>query len=181
MPRSRSPVGRLPAAIRRALLSALILIPAGWVTGGPVPHAPRPPHVRSCAADLMSPLQVRVVPQGPVRPGAAVSATVTVTARRSLDGVVLRVSAPSDVGLLSAVSRGLGAVRAGERRSEVVTVIAPRGGARRLVMIRLEGTVDGVPVSAGAALNLAPQPEPVREVTAPDGRTVREVRARRIG
>jgi hypothetical protein len=128
----------------------------------------------------MHPLQVHVVPQGPVRPGAALSATVTVTSRRALDGVTLRVEAPSDVALLSAPSRGLGAFQAGEERSDVVTLIAPRGGPRRTVHILVTGTADGVPVSRGAVLNLALDEEPAREVAAPDGRTIREVRARKV-
>lgn len=181
MPRSRSPVGRIPAAIRRALLPALVLIPAGFVTGGPGVSVPAAPAARGCGSDLMHPLQVQVVPQGPVRPGAAVSAAVSVTARRPLDGVVVRVIAPSDVALLSAPSRSLGALGAGANRNTVFTVIAPRGGPRRTVEVQVEGTRDGVPVVRRASLNLALEDEPARTVTAPDGRSIREVRARRTG
>ena len=177
MPRGRPTLA--PAkSVLRVLLPALAF--AVLVTGGLPERAPSVTRDPSCG-DLMHPLQVTVTPTAPVRPGAVVTASVEIAARVDLDGVTLRLASPADVTLLSNPGRGLGRFRAGDRRTETISVIAPRGAARRVVEVLVEGSVDGAVVTRGAVLNLVFEEEPSRIVTTPDGRQVREVRARRVG
>ena len=166
--------------ISRVLLPALLM--AGFLTGGRVPPQPfldKAP--AGCRTDVAHPLEVRVVPTGPMRPGGVITAQVEITSRWHLDELTIRVTTPADVRLLSTPAANLGLLRAGEARSHGLTLIVPRGKARRVVQIRVEGMRDGVPITRGAVLNIVLEDEPYRIITTPDGRRVREVPARRIG
>lgn len=163
----------------RVLLPALVI--AGLVTGGRVDQASDFPTVQGCATDVSHPIQLQVSRLGDLRPGAVVTARVDVTSSIHLDEVTVRVKSPADVRLLSTPAADLGLVRAGEARSHTFSLVAPRGNSRRTVEILVEGRQDGVLISRGAVLNLSFEDEPSRIVTTPDGRRVREVRARKIG
>ena len=167
----RNPLG----GFLRVLLPMLVL--AGFVTGGRPEMIRNSGPILSCGSDLMHPLQVTVIPDGPIRPGAAVTASVRITSRRDLDAVRFAVQSPADVVLLSRPGRGLGRFRAGEVREEQISLIAHRGKGRRVVQILVEGEVDGLTVTRGAVLNLVFEDEPSRLVITPDGRQIHEVRA----
>ncbi len=163
----------------RVLLPAVVI--AGLVTGGRVPHTPDFPEVQGCATDVSHPIQIKITRLGDLRPGTVLTAQVEVTSRIHLDEVTVRVKSPADVTLLSTPAVELGLLRAGESRSYTFSVIAPRGNSRRTVEIIVEARQDGVLITRGGVLNLNFEPEPSRIVTAPGGRRVREVQARKIG
>jgi hypothetical protein len=171
---------RNPFVVLGILAGAVFLIA---VTAGPRSESPPPVSKESpaCLADISYPIQVNVVPQGPVRPGATVSARIEVTADRFLDEVSIRVTPPAGVRLLSTPAWNLGLMRAGEARARTLQVVVPADGARRTVDILVEASRDGFRLTRGAVLNLVSEEEPAREVETPDGRRVREVVARRIG
>lgn len=172
---------------RKNGLGVLLVLPAAvvmavFLTGGQLHSRLSPEKVHpGCRTDVGHPLDVRVVPTSPIRPGGVVTAEVEITSRLHLDQLTVRVVPPGDVRLLSTPAANLGLLRAGEVRSHRITLIAPKGGARRVVQIRVEARHDGVPITRGATLNVAFEEEPHRIVTTPDGRRVREVSARRIG
>jgi hypothetical protein len=174
-----SVLGKGRVGILRVLLPVLLL--AGFMTGGRIHQPPSRWKDTGCRADVSFPLDLRVVPTSPVRPGALVTARIEVTSRLLLDDVRIRIVPPADIRVLSTPAASLGLLRAGEARSETLSLIAPPGTARRTVEIVVEGSVDGVPITRGAILNLALEDEPSRIVTTPDGRRIREVPARRIG
>ncbi len=163
------------------LLAALLVLAAAFAALPRRAAAPEPGRRLECAADLAFPFDVRVVPLDPLRPGKALRARVEVTSRRLLDRVTVTVPAPGPVGPVENPGGGLGPMRAGEVRSTVVTVTLPPGRARRTVDFQVRAEIDGWPVVRGASLNLVFDAEPSRSVTAPDGRRIREVAARRIG
>jgi uncharacterized cupredoxin-like copper-binding protein len=99
----------------------------------------------------------------------------------SLDDVTVRLVPAAGVSVLATPAADWGLVRAGEARHADLTVLPAPGAARRTVQVTVEGTADGTRLVTGAVLNLVMEPEPERTVTDPDGETVHEVPARRIG
>ncbi len=167
-----------PDALR---LAAFLLLIAALASLPRRPPVPEPSRSLDCAADLAFPFDVRVVPLDPLRPGKALRARVEVTSRRLLDRVAVTLPGPGSVGPVENPGGRLGLMRAGEMRSAVVTVTLPPGRVRRTLDFRVQAEIDGWPVVRGASLNLVYDAEPSRVVTAPGGRRIREVPARRIG
>jgi hypothetical protein len=161
-----------------ALPSVLLAVAAAGGEPRPAPVVPPPV---GCAADLSYPLQVSVVPLGAVRGDSPVAARIEVSSRIPLDDVTVRVVPDAGVRVLATPAADLGLVRAGEARGTDFTVLPAAGAPRRTVEVMVEGTADGVRITGGAVLNLVFEPEPDRLVTDPDGETVHEVPARRIG
>lgn len=155
----------------------VILVP---LLGGAPGTEPPVAKETGCLVDVGHPLDLRVVPLGPVTPGATVNARVEFESRVPLDGVTLDVIPPPGVTVLSRPRNRVGTLAAGAAREETLTLIAPRGPGRSTVEVRVEGFADGTRITRGAVLNLVFQEEPGRVVTAPDGTRIHEVRAKRV-
>jgi len=157
------------------LLATLALLPLG--SGLPSAVTPR----SICTSDLEGPLRVQVEREDAVRPGLPVRARVLLTAARSVDQVEVRYLPQPGVGMSSKGAWNPGRLRAGEARSDRLTVTAPSDRTRRTVEVQVQYSVDGIRYTQGAVLNLVFEEEASRTVTTPDGRRVHEVAARRIG
>jgi hypothetical protein len=154
-----------------------VLVPGS----APAPVSPPWPPATGCAADVGIPLHLRLLPEGTMRPGAPLGVRLEVVADRPVDDLRVGVRAPAAVRVLASPASRWGQARAREVRSGSMTLLVPADGRRRTVDVVVEGTVNGVRLRRGASLNLLPGREPFRIVTEPDGRRVREVKARRIG
>ena len=131
--------------------------------------------------DVALPLEVRLLPLGEPRPGAALRVRVEVEAFRDFADADLVILAPSDVSLLSASRRSLGKLNARKPLGDEFTVVVPPHGERRTVDVRVRAVVDDGPVmEQGTTLNLSFAEEPSRVVTDANGVQVREVLARRV-
>jgi hypothetical protein len=106
---------------------------------------------------------------------------VEVEARRALGAVRILVEPPDGVLLLSPASHAVSALAPGTMTTREILFRLPPGRERRTVEIGVEAELDEGIVRRATVLNILFDPEPHRVVMDPGGRTVREVRAERVG
>ena len=165
------PQGSSPQADQSALLGELSSA-----------HHPPGTHGEGCATDISHPLDIRVTALDLAAPGGVVNARIDVEARADFEDVRVQIASPTAVKALTATSIEFGRLRQGEAQSSSFAVELPNSTQRRTVAVTAEAWSDGVRITRTTILNLLPGGgEPSRTVTAPDGRRVREVEARRIG
>lgn len=182
-PKERGSIMRSVVTANRLSFSGLFTLTASLLAlllSPQFTHEAVAPEAITSSASILYPIELRVLAESPVQPGATVDVRIEVESRLALADVSLRIKPPPMVDLLTPAQMHLGRLTADELRTETLRLRLPQSTQRRTVEVTVSGWTDSYELTRSAILNLLPGgPEPSRLVTRPDGQPVREVRARR--
>ncbi len=182
MPSARTRRAGQGLALVLAVLTLAVAVPL--VQGSRAPLASSPPAVEArpviCTVDVNYPLEVQVVPLGPVTPGSRVQARIDVSATTPIDDIQVAIKGDPGVRIQQGTF-ALGTAAVDRAPSMGFSVDVPTDATAKSVTITVQGHSDGFPVQRTLVWNLALHGGEVREtVVTADGRSIHQVQGRTI-